>query len=205
MKLFEKRKRWLSLLLLLLLLGGSYSVYSYVRARSNLNKVRTLQQEMASQGSTWTPEQRREKGEQLRAAMAKLNSSQRSGLAEEGRQRFEQDLRSYHAMTPQAKVQYLDQQIRRSEERRRQMGGNPAGNQQGRPTMPINAGGGPPGGNPAGKAGGSGGRSSSPEEREKRRKERLNRSTPEFRSLMDEFRRDMETRRKQLGLPPRTR
>jgi predicted RNA-binding protein with RPS1 domain len=43
----------------------------------------------------------------------------------------------------------------------------------------------------------------SPEQREQRRKERLDQTTPEFRALMDQFRKDMNQRRQQRGLAMR--
>ena len=63
---------------------------------------------------------------------------------------------------------------------------------EGRPTSAIS----PPAG-----AGQPPGQQRTPEDREKRRKEMLDRTTPEFRALMDQYRHDMEARRQQRGLP----
>jgi hypothetical protein len=41
----------------------------------------------------------------------------------------------------------------------------------------------------------------SDEDRDRRRKERLDQTTPEFRALMDQFRKDMAARRAQRGMP----
>jgi hypothetical protein len=159
----------------------AFAVYRAVRP-SPLNKVKQLRQEFAAQAKHWTPEQRQEKGREMRQAMANLSETQREALAAEGRQRFEDQLRRYSQMPPAEKVRHLDEQIKRSEQMRQQFAQ--------RPRAPGNG----PGAGPRGP-------SQSPEEREKRRKERLNNTTPEFRALMDQYRKDMTARRQQLGLP----
>ena len=195
----DRKRRWRRLALLLLLLLIGYGTYRLVRPDPNLKRVRQLQQEFAAQGKDLTPEQRRERGQQMREAMAKLSPSQRETLFAEGQQRFQQELERYHRMTPVEKARYLDERINREEEMRRRFAQQ---NQQGNGPRP---GGGGPGAFGAG-PGGSGGRNGQPqsaEEREKRRKERIDRTTPEFRALMDQYRRDMNARRQQRGLPVR--
>jgi hypothetical protein len=170
------KRRWVRRTgLLLLLLFLMFGLYRAVRP-SPLNKVKQLREEFA-QKKTLTPEQRRE----MRDAMANLSPSQREALAAEGRQRFEEQLRRYSQMTPAEKGRHLDEQIKRSERMRQQFSQ--------RPQTGNGFGVGPRGGN------------QSPEERERRRKERLNNTTPEFRALMDQYRKDMAARRQQLGLP----
>ena len=192
----DRKRRWrrLAFLLLLLLLG--YGTYRAVRPDPNLKRVRQLQQEFAAQGKDLTPEQRRERGQPMREAMAKLSPSQRETLFAEGQQRFQQELERYHRMSPAERARYLDDRINQDEERRRRFAQQ---NGQGGP-RPGGGGSGTFGAGP----GGSGGRNGQPpsaEEREKRRKERIDRTTPEFRALMDQFRRDMNARRQQRGLP----
>ena len=119
-----------------------------------------------------------------------------ASLAAEGQQRFQQELERYHKMSQAEKVRHLDERINQQEEMRRRFAQqNPQGGGQ-RP------GGGGPGTFASGQ-GGPGGRSgqpTTPEEREKRRKERIDRTTPEFRALMDQYRKDMNARRQQRGL-----
>ena len=63
---------------------------------------------------------------------------------------------------------------------------------------------GPGGPKAGGLGGGAGGRGApSAEEMQKRRKQYLDRTSPEERAKRDQFRKDMDTRRKQRGLPPR--
>jgi hypothetical protein len=189
----DRKRRWrrLALLLLLLLLG--FVTYRAVRPDPNLEKVKQLRDEFAAHGKEWSPEQRQEKGKQMGEAMAKLSPSQRNTLAAEGRQRFQQDLERYSRMTPAERTHYLDERINQSEQMRRQFAQqNPTGGPR-------------PGGGGSGNFGaGPGGSGSSPEDRERRRKERLDQTTPEFRALMDQFRKDMNSRRQQRGMPPRT-
>jgi hypothetical protein len=193
----DRKRRWRRLALLLALLLIGYGTYRVVRPDPNLKRVRQLQQEFA-QAKDLTPEQRRERGQQMREAMAKLTPAQRETLAAEGQQRFQQELERYHRMSPQEKVRHLDERINQDEERRRRFAQQ---NPQGGPR--------PGGGNFAAGAGGSGGpggRTGQPmsaEERDKRRKERIDRTTPEFRALMDQYRKDMNARRQQRGLTPR--
>ena len=173
------KRRWVRRTgLLLLLLFLMFGLYRAIRPDPNLRKVKQLREQFA-QNKTLTPEQRGE----MRDAMARLSTGQREALAAEGRQRFEDQLRHYSQMTPAEKARHLDEQIKRGERMRQQLGQ--------RPQTPGG------GGFGAGPRGGN----QSPDEREKRRKERLNQTTPEFRALMDQYRKDMAARRQQLGLP----
>src|SRR5215207_8643793 len=103
----NRKRRWYRLAALLLLLLIGYGTYRVVRPDPNLKKVRQLQQEFA-QSKDMTPEQRRERGQQMREAMSKLSSGQRETLAAEGRQRFQQELERYHRMSPAERTRYLD-------------------------------------------------------------------------------------------------
>src|SRR5262249_7708553 len=160
------------------------------RPDPNLKKIKQLREEFASaEAKSWTPDQRREKGQQMREAMAKLSTSQREAMAADQQKRMEDNLKRYAAMSPAEKVRHLDEIIDRSEKMRKEFAQRGPNGQ--RPT-----------GAAAGTFGvGGPGQSLSAEDREKRRKERLNRTTPEFRALMDQFRKDMENRRSQRGLP----
>jgi exonuclease VII large subunit len=188
----NRKRRWyrLGALLLLLLLG--YVTYRAIRPDPNLNKLKQLRADFAAHGKEWTPDQRQEKGKQMRDAMAKLSPGQRDALATEGRQRFQQELERYARMNPADKKNYLDDRIDRMEKMRQQFAQRNAGGTGG----PGAFGGGP--GGPGGRGPGM-----SPEQREQRRKERLDQTTPEFRALMDQFRKDMNQRRQQRGLAMR--
>ncbi|HKB05660.1 MAG TPA: hypothetical protein VKD90_25795 [Gemmataceae bacterium] len=172
------KRRWVRrTALLVLLLFLMFGLYRAIRPDPNLKKIKQLREEFAKTKAL-TPDQRRE----MRTAMAKLSPTQREALAAEGRQRFEDQLRRYAQMTPAEKVRHLDEQIKRGEQMRQQFAQRPQ----------------TPGG---GFGAGPRASSHSPEERERRRRERLNQTTPEFRALMDLYRKDITARRQQLGLP----
>jgi hypothetical protein len=191
------KRRWLrrSVLLALLLLVA-YGSYRLVRPDPNLKKVRRLQSEFASaQAKEWTPEQRREKFQEMRTAMEQLTPAQRDDLAAERQKRFEDELRRYAQLSPAEKIRHLDEQINRAERMRQQFAqrnANGSGQRAASQGPGAFGAGGPRQGGP--------GRNASPEERERRRKERLNNTSPEFRALLDNFRKDMENRRRQRGL-----
>lgn len=192
-------------LVLLLLLLISYGSYRAIRTNPNLKKVRKLQEEFTSAAATdWTPEQRREKGQEMRAAMEKLTPEQRDSLSAERQKQFEEQMRRYTQMSPTEKIRHLDGQIDRGEKMRQQFAqrtsSTPNGNGQRPQGSPPGGFGAGPSGTLSGGPGGSGSQPISAEDREKRRKERLDKSTPEFRAMMDNYRTDLEARRKQRGL-----
>lgn len=147
-------------------------------------RVRAI--EAALRDTTLTDEQRRDQFRELREAMGNLSPAQREQLREGQMDRMTDELKRYAALSPVEKRQYLDQRINREEQMRQRMAQSKASGTGG----PPSAGGWPRGG------GGT------PEDRERRRSARLDHSTPEFRGLMDQMRRDMEQRRQQRGLPP---
>src|ERR687887_1778159 len=79
------RRTGLAVLVLLLAFG----LYRVIRPDPNLKKVKQLREEFAAQGKNWTPDQRQEKGQEMRAAMSKLSTGQREALMADGRKRFE--------------------------------------------------------------------------------------------------------------------
>ncbi|HTK75327.1 MAG TPA: hypothetical protein VL371_08715 [Gemmataceae bacterium] len=195
MKLFSTPRRrrigWTALAVALVLLVW------LLWPNRNLARVRALQGELFGEaGKALSPEQRQEKFNALREATRNLSPAQRDELARDGMRRQSDQMARYVKMTPQEKRRYLDEQINRQEEMRRRMQQQPAANGNG----PAGA----PGG--LGMASGTGGRGNRPpptaEEKEKRRKQMLDRTTPELRENRDQFRRDMEARRQQRGLPP---
>lgn len=192
------KRRWVrrsALILLILMIG--FGTYRAIRPNPNMKKIRQLQTEFSSaQAKNWTPEQRREKFQEMRTTMEKLTPVQRDELSAEQMKREEARLKEYANLSPAEKTRRLDEQIDRMEKMRQQLSQrNPNGGgsrPQGGPQGAFSAGGPGPGG-PR--------QTLSPEEREKRRKERLDKTTPELRALRDMYRKDMETRRQQRGMP----
>src|SRR5262245_20507409 len=178
------KRRWVRLIGLLLMLVAAYGLYRAIRPDPNLKKVKQLREEFAN-AKDWTPEQRREKGRAMRDAMQKLSPSQRDTLAAEGMKRMQAEMERYTKMNPAEKIRYLDEQITRQEKMRQQFAQqNPgAGARPGAGTF------------------GNGQRGGSAEDREKRRKQMLDKTTPEFRAMRDQYRNDMAARRQQWGLP----
>jgi hypothetical protein len=161
-----------------------------------LARVRALRIELSGDaGKALPPEEREAKSRQLREQMQKLSSEQRDELFADARQRANDEMERYVKLSPAEKRKHLDQQIDRMEEMRRRM--------QQRP--PQSAGGGPQtgrsgGGEPRGPSGQ--GRPQTPDDRERRRQQRLDQSSPRERQLRDMYRRDLENRRRERGLPP---
>ena len=181
----RRRRRWLFLVPLLLLLGW------WLWPDGRLAKARELQKELFSEANrSLSPEDRRAKFEALRTMTRAMSDAQRRELAGDMMRRREEDLKRYAQMTPAEKRDRLDRDINRAEQRRQQQAGRPGG-----------GGGGPPGG-PRGWGGGPGGRPNTPEDREHRRQRRLDHTTPESRELSDQYRRDLAARRQERGLPP---
>ncbi len=183
----KRKRRWL-LLALLLLLGVWYVSYRAFATDPEVEKVKELRQELSAKDLT--PEQRRALFGQLREAMGRLSPEQRRDaqrtMADERRKRMAADLQRYAQMSAAERTRYLDGQIKRMEERRRQAqaGQGPGGSGQTGPgTARTNR--------PAPSAA----------ERDQRRRQWLDDTTPEFRAQLDQYRKDMQARRQQLGLP----
>lgn len=132
------------------------------------------------------------------------------------------EMGSYFALPSDQRLAELDRRIKAEEDRRRQWQeererreqARAAGNQQaasdgdrgrdgrGQGGAPLGAPGGGQGGQPGGRGPAAGPRGSTSEEaRNQRLKQRLDRTTPEERAQQAEYRRAMEARRAQLGLP----
>jgi hypothetical protein len=163
----------LLLLLLLLLLGW------WLWPNGRLAKARELQAELFAENSGLSPEDRRAKFEQLRNVTRQLSDSQRRELGRGMMDRRTEQLRRYVQMSPADRRTQLDRDIQRQEQFRQRRQDNP-----------------PPNG------GGGNGRPSTPEDRERWRQQMLDNTTPEYRELRDQYRRDMAQRRQELGLPP---
>src|SRR5262249_38791072 len=115
----KPRRRWKRYLALLLLLLLGYGTYRAIRPNPNLKKVHDLQAQFASaEAKSWTPEQRQEKGREMRTAMGQLSESQRQVLGDERRQAFQRQLEAYARMSATEKVRHLDDAINQGEQRR---------------------------------------------------------------------------------------
>jgi hypothetical protein len=181
----RRRRYWLLALLLLLLFGW------WLWPDGRLARAKELQSELFAEDSTLSPEDRRAKFEEFRTVTRGMSDSQRRELGREMQRRREDDLRRYTHLSPAEKKQRLDRDINRQEQMRQRMQNNPGG------------GGGPGGGPPRGGFGGpGGGRPNTPESRERGRQQYLDHTTPEYRELRDQYRRDLDARRKERGLPP---
>jgi hypothetical protein len=143
------------------------------RPNPNVRKVRAILSAMTPEKMRdLPPGNRAAKGQELRDAVGKLTPEQRRDLFADGRKRFEESMKKYAKMSKEEKTRHLDEQINRTEQARQR---NPGGS------------------NPGGPRRGS---------TESDRKRRLDQSTPESRAAMDQFRKDMVSRRQQRGLPP---
>jgi hypothetical protein len=164
----------IGLVLVLLIL----SIYFHFRANPLMKKARELRQSLAQNGANLSPQERQQKREQLRDTMRAMSPGQRQELTRDDRKRFEERMLNYVKMSQPEKTRLLDEQIDRMEQMRRNS---------------PNTGPGPGSRTPTNR---------SAEDRERMRRERLDQTTPEFRSAMDQYRRDMAARRQQRGLPP---
>jgi hypothetical protein len=189
-----RRRIALGLALLLVLAGCGAGWYFWRNA--HLNAVKNLQKELfGPAGRQLSPDERRQKFEQMRAEEKLLTVDQRQGLRAEGMKRRAEELNRYFALAKSARTAYLDDLIAREKRRReeRQAQGGDGGG-------PGRRGGGPPNGAPNAPPGGR--NSLSPQERDQRRENFLDSMPASERSEWTEFRRDLSIRRQQLGLPP---
>jgi hypothetical protein len=183
----NKRKRWLLLALLLLLLSGALGWYA--RRDDRLDRARALQKELTNQASrNLPPEQRRQKWRDYRAARGQLSAAQRQELMAEARKRRQAQMARYFRMSQQDRTRYLDDQIQRMEKARQawQARGGSGG-----------------AGTGTGTTGQGTGETSqrTAASRDERRQERLDSTTPAERAQFVQFMKDLNTRRAQLGLP----
>ena len=178
MNLSEKRRRitLASLAVLLMIIA----VIWYCWPNDRVAALRQLRAQLIGEaGRQLTPEQRRHLGGQLRETLRQLTPLERRELDKERREQ----LKRYFSISKKDKIAYLDKQIQRMEAARRQwqaQANQRSGNVNFGPRM----------------------RTLDSEERDKRRRDRLDFSTAEDRADRAQFRKDLEQRRAQLGLPP---
>jgi hypothetical protein len=193
-------RRWATVFLLLLGLAG---LVWAVRPDPHLARAKELQNELFGPGAkNLSPEERKARFAEYREQVKHLSADQKWELSAPMREKQKADMDRYFAMSPKEKTKHLDGLIDRSEKMRKERD-QKAQQGKGGPPGAIGFGGGP-GANKAGAPGGpGGGPPRSAEEIEKRRKQFLERTTPEERARTDQFRKDMNDRRRQRGLPVR--
>jgi hypothetical protein len=185
----RRRRRWLVALLLFLLIGG---LGWAVRSPSHLARAQELQRELF-EAKNLPPEERKARFEAFRSEVKQLTEGQKRELFAPMREKRKAEMNRYFAMSPREKTKYLDDLIDRSEKMKKEWEQKGKANGGG-------PGGGPGGGFGFGPGGGGGGKASTPQEKETRRKQALDNTSPEERAQRDQFRRDLDNRRRQRGL-----
>jgi len=177
MFIFKNRARLAisSLVVLLFAIGLAYWLFfrpdpRFIHAQELSRKLR----------ENLSMDQRRQLSQEMRQVVEGLSQDQRRALAKDRRQEFEKQIAKYFTLPKEERNAYLDAQIDRMEELRRQW-------QQ----APIN--------NPG--IARSNTRSNDPDERDRRRRDRLDESTPEQRAEFAAFFQALRDRRQQRGLP----
>jgi hypothetical protein len=181
MDLSKNRKRVaLASMAVLLLLAILLAIW-YCWPSGRVAAVQQLRAQLAGEaGRKLTPERRRELFGQMRETMRQLTPLERRELDQGRREQF----KKYFSLSKKEKIAYLDRQIQQMEAARRQWQAQANNNQRANnanlgPRM----------------------RTLDPEERDKRRRERLDFMTAEDRADRAQFRKDLDQRRAQLGLP----
>ena len=201
LSMLKPRRSWLWAALLLLLLMISTALYGARKSHARLAKVQSLQKELFSEASKSLPaDVKKQKFDQMRTEMKNLSSDQRGELFAASQKQAKDRMDHYFAMPMKEKQKFLDNEINRIEQFKKQAGANGFGGQPGFGPRP--------GGNGPGNTKGPGGTTRTPEEIEKRRKEMLSHTTPEQRATRDQmraqsekFRTDLNHRLQQRGLP----
>jgi hypothetical protein len=183
----KNRKRTVLLLAALVFAAGAWGAFLHLRAAAQLARVKALRDQVTESARNLPAPERRALFGQLREEVQKLPPDQRRQLWGDRRGRFREDMEKYFKLSKEEKTAYLDDRLRRMEEARKEFEQNRSQNGQGGPQAGAR---------------GWAGRGGTPEEREQRRKEFLDRTTPEDRAMMSEFRKELNERRQQLGLPP---
>lgn len=198
-------------LVILVLLGGVYGFRALANQRK-LNALQTKAAEMFSQPRESNAsggdrrEGFRELREQVDALPAAYQQQFRQSMGNLFMRREEQRYDEYLALNKVDRKKYLDQQIMEGEKRRKEWEARRKQAEAERAQQAAASAGAQNGGNAAGGNGGNqgnsdrgrggwGGRWS--------QSARLDHSSPELRAKRAEYRRDMERRRKELGLPER--
>ena len=148
-------------------------------------RAKALRDELFSAaGKQLAPEQRKQRWDEYRTLTKGMTPAQRDSLSAEGRKRRQQEIGRYFRLSPRERTAYLDAQIRREQQMQQKMQarGGPPGKGRG------------PGGNSAASS------KRSEQERDQSRQGRLDSSSPAERAQMAQFRKELATRRQQLGI-----
>lgn len=206
-------------------LGGTWMLRS-PPVDPQVAKVEELGKKLFEGGQQMTDEQRRAAFTELRKSYEQLPEETRRELRDrrgaEFMKRDQERLTQFFALSPADRKKELDKQIDEWEARRkrreadRKRSGGQANNRGGRggpggfggPGGGGPGGGGPGGGGPGGGGRvegergdrGPGGRGGTGADRGQWQKDMLNRTTPEYRAMRDEYRREMQDRRTKRGL-----
>ena len=185
---------------------GIFWAVRHTSASAQIEKIKTLETQLAS--AEKLPEaERRTLREQLRTEFRNLPEADRERLGRERRDGFEKRMQErIHevlSLPPAQRVAALDKQINEEEKRKKEWEqrsqSGKAGKGKGGPGK-GGAGKGGPGKGGAGKGGG--GRNLNDQAKNQFRKARLDNTSPRSRAEMVEYRRQMEQRRAERGLPP---
>ena len=129
-----------------------------------------------------SPDQRKQKWQELREAQKQLSPAQKKELGADMRKKRNADLARYFALSPSEKEKHLDGIIKRQEQLKKGAQGKGGA---ARPPSGIATKG-----------------DRSPKGRDDRRQRFLDGSTPAERAQASQFRKELNARRAKLGLPP---
>jgi hypothetical protein len=167
--------------ILFLLIGGAGAAW-YFWPDPHLAAVKQLQKELFGPARRQlSPDERRQKFGQLREEEKMLSEAQRQGLRAEGMRRRSADLMRYFRLPKEEKERYLDNLIAREDSRRQEWQAN--------------------GGGPGPRGDRAANSAKTPQERDKRREDALDALPATQRAEWTEFRRELNARRQELGLP----
>jgi hypothetical protein len=180
------KKRWLAAVVVLLIAAGTvWALWPDGRVA----KAKALQKELFSpEARNLSPEQRKQKWQELREVQKQLSPEQKKELGAEMRKKRQADMGRYFAMSPKDKEKHLDAIINKQEQMKKAWQGKGG----------LGKGG--PGKAPAGLVQG-GPRDKSPKGRDDRRQKFLDSSTPAERAQVHQFMKDLKDRRAKRGLP----
>lgn len=210
-------KRWAAAiaLLLLVLIGLGWGIGWFSPPRAVADVERLVDQQVAEYDRVARGEVPFEAAPSFGAFRDTMRDVPREYRAQVGEQmgrlweaRERAEMASYFHLPPTQRQAELDRRIKADEARRKARDAERAASDRARPSNgqqagdggqggPRGAGGGTPGG---GGSGGPPGGTRTQEARNERSKQRIDRSTPEERTMRAEYRRAMDARRRQLGL-----
>jgi hypothetical protein len=183
-------KKSLMVVLVLAVLVGIGWATGVIGGDPELAELKKLRDGAFQNSDSLSEEERRQQREGFRERIGNLDEDQRRQFFRDSQPMFQQmitrRMNDFFESSPEEQRDRLDEIIDRMEaprEPRAERGGD------GRPG--------------SGEGGGRGGwENRTPEQRDQRRKERLDRSSPEMRAQIDQFKDKLNDRREQRGLPP---